>query len=74
MQRPGNAEAAPPLLGLGVAVLVNATWIGFLGFCVWKLHLNAGHEIDLVKEPSTDRAAGDHRTVDACTRTFQWRP
>lgn len=26
-----------PLIGLGFAVIVNAAWVGFLGFCLLKL-------------------------------------
>jgi hypothetical protein len=26
-----------PLIGLGLAVTVNAAWIGFLGYCLFKL-------------------------------------
>ncbi len=26
-----------PLIGLGFAVIVNAAWIGFLGYCLLKL-------------------------------------
>jgi hypothetical protein len=26
-----------PLIGLGLAVMVNAAWIGFLGYCLLKL-------------------------------------
>jgi hypothetical protein len=28
---------ALPLIGLGLAVIVNAAWIGFLSYCVLKL-------------------------------------
>ncbi len=26
-----------PLMGIGVAVIINAAWIGFLGYCLLKL-------------------------------------
>ncbi len=35
--QPVSIRAALPLLGLGVAVIVNAIWIGFLGYLVLRL-------------------------------------
>lgn len=33
----GRKADALPLLGLGIAVLLNAAWIAFLGYCAWRL-------------------------------------
>jgi hypothetical protein len=33
----GVAGSVLPLIGLGVAVIVNAAWIGFLGYWIFNL-------------------------------------
>jgi hypothetical protein len=33
----GQKHNALPLFGLGLAVIANAVWIGFLGYCILKL-------------------------------------
>jgi hypothetical protein len=34
---PSVVASAIPLLGLGAAVIVNAAWIGFLGYWIFRL-------------------------------------
>jgi hypothetical protein len=33
----GARRGVWPLIGLGLAFMVNAAWIGFLGYCLLKL-------------------------------------
>jgi hypothetical protein len=32
-----RVSSALPIVGIGVALLVNAAWVGFLGYCIVKL-------------------------------------
>jgi hypothetical protein len=41
---------ALPLIGLGVAVIVNAAWIGFLGYFVFRLVQEDG--VSLLQSPA----------------------
>jgi hypothetical protein len=32
-----RVSSALPIVGIGLALIVNAAWVGFLGYCVVKL-------------------------------------
>jgi hypothetical protein len=32
-----GVSSALPIVGIGLALIVNAAWVGFLGYCIVKL-------------------------------------
>jgi hypothetical protein len=32
-----RVSSALPIVGIGLALIVNAAWVGFLGYCILKL-------------------------------------
>jgi hypothetical protein len=32
-----RVSTALPIVGIGVALIVNAAWVGFLGYCILRL-------------------------------------